>query len=505
VICLDELETILIKENYFINKTQQSTVNSEINHKDYRERNHPLKSDILSLIEYLGVMFQCKYLIAVGCNQIDLLQKLSDKFHIIGLDDKQNIERAKKSGVSVHWIEYDLEKAKILPIGHQMLEESMIISLNNIEHIENPVNLLLSIKTAMQHSPICLITTPERELQIKQSTHSFTFSRPKREWNISEFHKLLNQIEFNTEFVGLTKLNESTYNKDQILSIIGNKSVKKEFDDNFKVVALMAVYNEEDIIYHSIKKLIEQKIHVYVIDNWSTDKTYDILLQYFKNNPYFLGCERFPFLQPNENENKFNLAQILEKKEQLANSLDADWFIHCDADEIRESPWEDINLKEAIQYVDQMGYNAIDHTVINFHPIDNTFTNGDFEKHFKYFDFGIYLGGFIKTWKKTDQWINLTNSGGHEAQFYGRKVAPFKFLVKHYPLRSQNHAERKIFMERKPRFMKELKDRGWHIQYNGCKHGDSFIRNPNELILFSEDNFSSDFLVERLSNLYKFL
>jgi 2-polyprenyl-3-methyl-5-hydroxy-6-metoxy-1,4-benzoquinol methylase len=529
VIYLNDLEKIVVQENFFINQKKDSTKSSDNNsfiekykrkkilpfkefnseHLDIneyisRERSNPLKSDILSFIEYLGVMFHCKYLIAVGCNQINLLQKLSDKFLIIGIDDKQNIERAKKSGVSVHWVEYDLETAKILPIGHQMLKQSMIISLNNIEYLENPHNLLFSIKKAMKHSPICLITTPDRELQIEQSTHSFTLSRPKREWNMSEFQKLLNHFQFNTEFVGLTKINESAYKKDQILSIIGNESVKKEFDDNFKVVALMAVYNEEDIIYHSIKKLMEQKVYVYIIDNWSTDNTFGIL-KHLKNNPYFLGCERFPYHHPNKNDNKFNFAQILKRKEELANSLDANWFIHCDADEIRESPWKELNLKEAIQYVDQMGYNAIDHTVINFQPINNSFTSGDFENHFKYFEFGIYRGGFIKTWKKTDRWINLSNSGGHDAQFYNRKVAPFKFLVKHYPLRSQKHAEKKIFMERKPRYMKELKARGWHIQYDGYKQGNSFLRNPNELLPFSKDNFLSYFLVERLSNLYKFL
>ena len=48
-----------------------------------------------------------------------------------------------------------------------------------------------------------------------------------------------------------------------------------------------------------------------------------------------------------------------------------------------------MNLKEAIYVVDKMGYNAIDHTVIVFEPIDNSFSQDlDFEEHFKYFHFG---------------------------------------------------------------------------------------------------------------------
>jgi 2-polyprenyl-3-methyl-5-hydroxy-6-metoxy-1,4-benzoquinol methylase len=500
---LDHLLKSLIEENYFINEKKKSSAELEINNDYHGEKHHPLKNDILSFIEFLGLRLNCKYIVAFGCKHIDILEKLSLKFKIIVLDRKHNIENSINEKISDTWIDYNFEEVKILPISNQVLNESLILCLNQIEYLENPMNLLLNIQTAMKYSPMCLITTPERELQ--QTPDSSFILNSKRNWNISEFKKLLNHFKFNTEFLGLTKINKSTYKKDQILSIIGNENLsKKSFDDNFKVVALMAVYNEEDVIYYSINKLIEQKIYVYVLDNWSTDKTSDIL-KYFKNNPYFIGCERFPFTQPNENDNKFNFAQILERKEELSSSLDANWFIHCDADEIRESPWEELSLRDAIQYVDQMGYNAIDHTVINFHPIDNTFTSGDFEKHFKYFDFGIYHGGFIKTWKKTDQRINLLNSGGHDAQFNNRKVAPFKFLVKHYPLRSQMHAERKIFLERKPRFMEELKNKGWHIQYNGINNGDSFLRNPNELFLYSKNNFSSCFLVERLSNLYNWL
>ncbi|MBD1382906.1 glycosyltransferase family 2 protein [Metabacillus arenae] len=507
---MDELEKTLFNKNFFIKDKKKSFLRSfknffttksnseklylELNINSSKEKNNHLINDIQSYIEFLGVKFDCKYLVAVGCNQLDLLKSLSKRFKIIGIDNKYNIESCKRIEIPGKWIEYDLEKEMSLPIDSHVLRDSIIICLNYIEYLDNPFNLLYSIKTAMKHSPICLMRTQERELQENK------LFQCKRSWSLTEYTKLLNHFKFNIEFVGLTKINESTKMKDQILSIIGNESFNKTYNNPFKVVALMAVYNEEDIIYYSIKKLIEQKVYVYVIDNWSTDKTYDIVMEY-NNNPYFIGCERFP-QKKESHDNKFDFTNILDRKSELASHIEADWFIHCDADEIRESPWEKLELVDAIRYVDHIGYNAIDHTVINFQPIDNGFISGDFEKHFEYFEFGIYAAGCVKTWKKTDQKISLSGSGGHQAQFQGRKVTPFNFLVKHYPLRSQQHAEKKIFQERKPRYMKNLKEKGWHVQYNQYRTGDTFLRNPDELIKYSKDNFSSYFLVERLSNLF---
>ena len=42
------------------------------------------------------------------------------------------------------------------------------------------------------------------------------------------------------------------------------------------------------------------------------------------------------------------------------------------------------------------------------------------------------------------------------------------------------------------------KERGWHLQYDGCALGSGFLRNPAALIDFNSD-FYSDYLVERLS------
>ena len=214
----------------------------------------------------------------------------------------------------------------------------------------------------------------------------------------------------------------------------------KSETDSFKVVAVMTTYNEEDILKTSVMKLKEQGISTYIIDNWSTDSTYDIVKD-LESKGLLEGSERFP---PSGPVKYFQYTKLITRIEEVTRKLQSDWFICQDVDEIGDTPWENLNLKEAIFVADKMGYNAIDHTVIVFEPIDNGFEDLDFEEYFKYFRFGERPGHFaqIKDWKNMKS--TRVKIAGHVVNFSGRRVFPYKFLLKH-PVRSQGHGEKKIF------------------------------------------------------------
>jgi hypothetical protein len=105
------------------------------------------------------------------------------------------------------------------------------------------------------------------------------------------------------------------------------------------------------------------------------------------------------------------------------------------------------------------------------------------------------------TWKDFGQSISLARSGSHEIRFKGRKVYPYKFLLKHYLYRSQEHGEKKVFRERKSRYNPIEKMAGWHTHYDEMKEGQVFIRNPSELTFFEESHFNRTYLIERLSGI----
>jgi hypothetical protein len=249
-----------------------------------------------------------------------------------------------------------------------------------------------------------------------------------------------------------------------------------------RITAIIAAFNEADIIQQTVGDLVRQGIAVHFIDDGSTDGTVAALEPLLASG--LLRVER----RPADASGRFEWARILARKEQLSRELDADWFIHHDADEFRESPWRHLNLRQGIELVDRLGYNAIDFAVLNFWPTAAGFDGrSDIREAFRHFERGAEFDRLqIRCWKKATD-IDLQSGGGHDARFDRRQVFPLRFLLRHYPVRSQDHGERKVFEERRARFVEDERRRGWHVQYDRCAPGHLFTRDPATLELFDAD------------------
>jgi hypothetical protein len=239
--------------------------------------------------------------------------------------------------------------------------------------------------------------------------------------------------------------------------------------DSFRVIALMSAYNEGDIISPVIQHLIENGVEVYLLDNRSTDDTVAQATRWLGKG--LIQIETFPAdasTQYADAAGRYDWTAILRRKEELALALDADWFIHHDADEIRDSPWSSVTIKEALRFVDSVDYNCVDFRVFEFPPIDDGFRQGmDPAAYFTRFrDAKEFDQLQLKGWKKRHGPVSLIRFGGHDVEFEGRRVFPIPFLLRHYPVRGQTHGRRKVFEERKRRFAPEERAKSWHIQYD---------------------------------------
>jgi len=264
---------------------------------------------------------------------------------------------------------------------------------------------------------------------------------------------------------------------------------------SFKVVAIIPVFNEEDVIGGTLQYLIADGIAAYVVDNWSTDATLDIVRQY--EGQGLLGWERFP---SDADAGVYDLRGILGRVECLAERLDADWFMLHDADERRRAPWRNCGLHDALYRVDCAGFTAVDHVTLNFWPTnDEEFSaECDPESAFPYFEFSAHPGHFHqrRAWKNLGAGVSLAPSAGHDVGFFGRRVYPFKFLLKHYPIRSREHGRRKVLEERRSRFSPAERALGWHQQYDALE---TFTRAASDLDYFDPSTFYEERLLERLS------
>ena len=256
---------------------------------------------------------------------------------------------------------------------------------------------------------------------------------------------------------------------------------------SFSVTAIMAAYNEEDIIGLSIQHLIEQGVSVYLIDRASTDGTVAEAQRFAGKG--LIGIERLPEESgfPAEDAQRLTWGHLLERKQKLAQELDGDWFIHHDADEFRESPWPHLDLRQAIRRAHEAGYNAIDFAAFAFPPTDDNYRKGDdLRTTFRYCVPARRFDRLrINAWKRSA--VDLVSSGGHEAIVSERRVFPIRFLLRLYPIRNRAQGERKILQERQPSWDPAEGALDWHVQRDGAESGDSFIRDPATLTAYAHD------------------
>ncbi len=224
---------------------------------------------------------------------------------------------------------------------------------------------------------------------------------------------------------------------------------------SLSIVALLTVRNESPYISTCLQHLISQGVDICLIDNESTDNTVALAEPFLGKG--LLCIEKIPY------RGCFELAEILRNEERLAKKLDADWYIHHDADEIRYAPKSMGSLKEAIAQVDKEGYNAINFDEFVFLPMEDTcdYKLGNYEQTLKhYYHFFPRKNHRINAWKNFSVKIDLVAEGGHRIIFEGRKIYPENFILKHYIGLGRRQLIRKyagrVFS------VEEMFTRGWH-------------------------------------------
>jgi glycosyltransferase involved in cell wall biosynthesis len=222
-----------------------------------------------------------------------------------------------------------------------------------------------------------------------------------------------------------------------------------------KVLALMTVRNEALYLRRCLEHLLGEGIEVCVIDNDSSDGSGDIAREYAG-----MGVSVEHFAYPGH----FDLRGILRNEERLARELDADWFLHCDGDEIREAPLPFATLHQGVLAADAAGANAINFDEFLFFPMSNEVRHEgtDYVAGMRdYYYFAPSPLRRVNLWKRTGAPVDLASSGGHSAAFAGRRVYPQNFVMRHYIAMSHAHAVDKYARQR-TYSPDEVVGLGWH-------------------------------------------
>ena len=202
-----------------------------------------------------------------------------------------------------------------------------------------------------------------------------------------------------------------------------------------RVVVLLTFRNEARVLARTLAHLATQAVDVCLIDHGSQDGSRAIA-ESFRSRGVFRIVDQ-PY------DGQFNLPEQMRFKERLLASIDADWFLHNDADEIRQAPKRFANLREGIAHWDRQGYNAIEFDEFIFLPTNDEerFERRDFVAGMRhYYYFKPQPLHRLNAWKNTGAYVDLHTHFGHRAEFEGRRVAPEPFIMRHYIVLSRAHA-----------------------------------------------------------------
>lgn len=221
-----------------------------------------------------------------------------------------------------------------------------------------------------------------------------------------------------------------------------------------RIIALLAAYNEERFIGPCLENLIRQGLEVYLIDNSSVDSTVSIAEKYLGRG--LLHIEIFP------RDGMFCWQSLLKRKEELAATLDADWFLHVDADEIRLPPISNTSIAEALVDIDTQGYNTVNFFEFTFIPTreEPDHDHPQFQQTMCwYYPFLPSWPHRLNMWKRQDFQVDLASSGGHKINFPDLRIYPHSFPMRHYLFLSVAHAEEKYINKE---YDPEEIASGWH-------------------------------------------
>ena len=444
--------------------------------------------DVYPLVEAIARRNGAIRIIDVGCGQAGNLLRLSNDFELIGIDVRTNIETRRALGPEHRWIEWDLESSRSLPLDPALADRAIVVCANVIEHFTDPRPLLSGLRLLVAQGATLVLSTPAR-------------NRARRiGWTQVELGNLLHAANLPPTFLGLTVNNSVDLEKSTSLAIV-EPPAERDLPappSNFRVRAVVHTFNERDVIVPIVERLLRQQIEVILLDNWSTDGTVELVRSALGESA--VRVERFP---ETGRDGTWEWGAQLDYAELLLRAQPGGWAIHHDADEIREAPWAGCDLRAGLWKVESRGYNAVDHTVVDFRPIDDAWAEGlDPSAAFEWFEFGQRAGHLfqVKAWRNDGQAVGLAQSGGHLATaFDGARVFPYKFLLRHYSLRSSEHGRRKVFNERRNRVAAHEHERGWNVHYDDFAEDAPFQWQAKDLRRFDPGTFPAEFLTERLA------
>lgn len=192
-----------------------------------------------------------------------------------------------------------------------------------------------------------------------------------------------------------------------------------------KIIAFIAVYDEEDTVEKCIEYAKKQGLDVIVVDNGCADRTMEIVKG--------LGVRTFEHKTEEYNIHELNKWAISQAKK-----IGCDWYVQLDADEIFDT-YDGRTIVEVVNEADGLGYNCMRFDMYEFWPttIDDLSIE-DFIvriQHYSYYD-----SRHLKMIKNSPE---IWTDSSHRPNGAIRE-SPQRLILRHYKFISLEQGRKKI-------------------------------------------------------------
>ncbi len=231
-----------------------------------------------------------------------------------------------------------------------------------------------------------------------------------------------------------------------------------------QAVAVICVRDDDPYLESCLRHLLAHGVDYAVIDNGMSAES-RALLQRAPFRDRLRDVRRLPFT------GVFELERQIEAKERVFETIEADWLIHLDVDEAMHAYAEGERLIDSIARIDELGFNVINFDEYVFLPVDQAYQPGACPQPLTaYYLFKPGAKPRLMRARRKSANLSMAPSGldstaaGHVVYGEGLRLAPEAFVLRHYIVRSQDHARRKyterVYAETELR-------RGWHANRTG--------------------------------------
>lgn len=240
-----------------------------------------------------------------------------------------------------------------------------------------------------------------------------------------------------------------------------------------RVLALMPVFNEIDILEQTLRYYLDLGVCVLVLDNGSQDGSLELASRYGRTGQ--VEVRSVP-------TQTYCWALLLDTLLEWSEEYVIDWCLLTDADTFLESPWPGVDLVAGLRRVDAGGFNVVNFDNFEFWPVGDEDPNEtDIRIRLRYYTWSD--DHQQKAWRAF-RGVRNSREGGHLVDLpdgIAKRIAPNNFVMRHYRIRSYEHGLRKVFENRLPRFAGEPSR--WHSHYDGFGRDREFFEIPRHCLI----------------------